>query len=329
MRWAISIILLLNCFVLTQSSEYLNSENDQVVIFTTKGNIFDQARNGLVNEIRDEFTVTVVEINENTTVSVIDKAIDGYNLPKAVVLIGNNAIRSYSKYSIHNKQKAEKIQVVTILALDVQRAISGLDNVNAVAYETPMVTALVSFRRVINKPVNSVGVLYRGALKEFIEKNTNYCAKENITVNSVQIDDDTAKIRKEISNTLQNLIQEKKVEALWIANDNVLLRPELLGQVWMPALKKKKIPIIVGVEALVNPELNFGTFAVIPDPAALGEQAAEIIYNLKSDDWEHSGVVIHPAISMYSVLNIKKAKEIAGIENFKTYEVSKVLGGKK
>ena len=178
MKCALLIVLLLNCFIQAQDTEYLNSENDQVVIFATKGSIFDQARNGLVNEIRDDFSVSVIEINENTSIGDIDSVIDSYNVPKAVVLIGNNAIRSYVKYANQNKQKTKSIQVVTILALDVQRAVSGIENVNAIAYETPMLTALVSFRRVFSKPVDKVGVLYRNPLKQFIEKHTHYCARE-------------------------------------------------------------------------------------------------------------------------------------------------------
>lgn len=325
MKCVFFIVLLLNSLILAQGAGYLDSESDQILVFATKGSIFDQARNGLINEIRDDFTVSVIELDENTSTEYIDSVINGYDLPKAAVLIGNNAIRSYIKYSNKNRQKTEPIQVVTILALDVQRAVSGLENVNAIAYETPMLTALVSFRRTFNKPVDKVGVLYRNSLKSFIEKHTHYCAKEKISIRGIEISDDTSKIQLDIASALQNLIGNEKVDALWIPNDNVLLKPEFLGNIWFPALKKKKIPLIVGVEALVNPELNFGTFAVIPDPVALGEQAAEIIYNLKADDWQHTGIMIHPAISMYSVLNIKKAYEIAAKEDFKTYEVSKIL----
>lgn len=329
MRFALFILFLFNCLIVAQETEYLPERTDPVLLITTKGSIFDQARNGLVNELRDEFSISIIEINEKTSIEEIDTFFSSYNMPKAVVLIGNNAIRFYVKYSYQHKKKTESIQVVTILALDVQRAITGIENVNGIAYETPMVTALVNFRRVINKPLNKVGVIYRKPLREFVDKHTLFCFKEKIAIKGIEISDDTSKHKNEIDNAMQTLLKKESVEALWIANDNVLLKPDLLGSVWLPALKKKKVPLIVGVEALVNPELNFGTFAVIPDPVALGEQAAEIVFNLKADDWEHRGVVIHPAISMYSVLNIKKAAEFTDKEELKTYEVSKVLNGKK
>ncbi|HMA64030.1 MAG TPA: hypothetical protein VKO63_02485 [Chitinispirillaceae bacterium] len=326
MRTLLVIVFLCFCFVSAQEkTSYTPEKNDAVFIITANGSIFDQARNELVNELRDEFSVSIGEINETATVEEIAALFNANGIPKAVVLIGNNSIRMYLKYSSQHKEKTANIQVVTILALDVQRAVSGIPNVNAIAYETPMVTALVNFRRVLNRPIDKVGVVYRKAYQEFVEKQSRYCRKENIEIKGLEIGDDVGKHQIEITEALKTFLKKDPVDALWILNDNILLKPELLGSVWLPALKKNKAPLIVGVEALVNPKLNFGTFAVIPDPVALGEQAAEIIFDLKFDDWNHSGVMIHPAISTYSVLNVKKATEFTDLNNLKTFEVSKVL----
>jgi len=329
MRCTLVIIFLYSCVIFAQDeAQYMPEKIDKVLIITSKGSIFDQARNELVNELRDEFAVSISEIDENTVFNEIDALFGNYDLPKAVILVGNNAIRQYQKYSNLQKKKTEYIQVVTILALDVKNAVAGIANVNAIAYETPMVTALVNFRRVLNKPLSKVGVLYRQAFKEFVENHTRFCSKEKIEIKGIAISDEPSKHQNEIAGALQTLLKKEKVDALWIANDNVLLKPELLGNVWLPALKKNKVPLVVGVEALVNPKLNFGTFAVIPDPVALGEQAAEIIFDLKDDEWKHRGIMIHPSISTYSVLNIKSATEFADMGNLKIYEVSKVLNGK-
>ncbi|HLV31884.1 MAG TPA: hypothetical protein VKY57_09970 [Chitinispirillaceae bacterium] len=326
MKWVpFTLLLLISLIAAQESLQYITEDSDPVLILTARGSIFDQARNGLVNEIRDEFAVSIVEINEETSLEDIDKQINGYKDTKAVVLIGNNAIRTYKKYSSLYKEKTESVQIVSLLALDIQRAVSGLENVTGIAYETPMVTALVNFRRVISKPLNKVGVLYRNPFKEFVKQHTLFCSREGITIEGIEISDDTSKHHEEINNSLQVLLKEKNVDAFWLVNDNVLLKPHLLGNVWIPVFKKGKVPLIAGVESLVDPKLDFGTFAVIPDPVALGEQAAEIIFDLKLDNWEHSGIMIYPAISMYSVLNFKKATEITDKKNLKTYEVSKVL----
>ncbi|MBN1604918.1 MAG: hypothetical protein JW915_25145 [Chitinispirillaceae bacterium] len=329
MRKVLFTIFLYSIFIFAQDgTTYQPERNDEIFIITANGSIFDQARNELVNELRDDFSLSISEINESATISTIEEINRLFNdnaSPKAVVLIGNNAIRVYQKYAALHKKKTDAIQVITLLALDVPRAVSGIPNVNAVAYETPMVTALVNFRRVINKPLSKVGVLYRKPHRDFVIKHTRYCLKENIDIRGIEISENTSKHQTEIADALKTLLKKESVDALWIANDNILLKPELLGNVWLPALKKKKAPLVVGVEALASPKLNFGTFAVIPDPVALGEQAAEIIFDLKSDNWNHRGIMIHPAISTYTVLNIKKAAEFSSMENLKIFEVSKVL----
>jgi hypothetical protein len=295
MRKTLLTIFLYSSFICAQEgTTYQSDRNDEIFIITANGSIFDQARNELVNELRDEFSISISEINDSATVNTIEEINRLFNNnapPKAVVLIGNNAIRLYQKYAALHKKKTETIQVITLLALDVPRAVSGLPNVNAVAYETPMITALVNFRRVINKPVSKVGVLYRKPHRDFVTKHTRYCLKENIDIRGIEISENISKHQTEIADGLKMLLKNESVDALWIANDNVLLKPDLLGNVWLPALKKIKVPLIVGVEALANPKLNFGTFAVIPDPVALGEQTAEIIFDLKSSDWEHRGII--------------------------------------
>lgn len=326
MKWITLILFLLSSMLVAQQPlQYDVSENsDPILIITTRGSIFDQARNGLINEIRDEFNISVIEVSNQTSMVEFDSVINENTSIKAVVLIGNNAIRIYKKYSGQNWEKTESIQAISLLALDVQRAVSGIRNVTGIAYEPPMVTALINFRRVVNKPLDKVGVIYRNSFKNFVAEHTQLSSKEGITIESIEISDDTSKHHDEILKALQAL-QKKSIDAFWLFNDNIILKPNLLGNIWIPFFKKEKVPLIAGVESLVDPKLDFGTFAVIPDPAALGEQAAEILFDLKLDNWEHDGVLIYPAISMYSVLNFKKAAALVDEKNLKTYEVSKVL----
>lgn len=330
MRYIVLMVILFHSFIRAQNtSSYVPERPDYVLVVTATGGIFDQARNELINELRDEFSLKMIEINSQTSIKHIESAFKKNSTPKAVILIGNNAIRLYVKYAHSHKIVTDPVQVITVLALDAERAVASLTNVNAIAYQTPMVTALVNFRRVISQPLTKVGVIFREPLADFVAKHMRICRDEKITVVGVEVGDDTSKHKQEISGGLYTLLKKEKVEALWIPNDDLLLKPELIGNVWYPALKKKNVPLIVGIESLVAPAINFGTFAVIPDPVALGEQAAEIVFNLKLDDWNHNGIQIHPAISMYSVLNVKKATEFFDKNELKTYEVSKLLNGKK
>ncbi|MDO5576870.1 MAG: hypothetical protein Q4F84_07300, partial [Fibrobacter sp.] len=248
------ILLLLNCMLAAQQTlQYDVSEenSDPVLILTTKGSIFDQARNGLINEIRDEFNISVIEVSEQTSMMEIDSVVNENKGIRAVVLIGNNAIRVYKKYSGQNKEKTESIQVISLLALDIQRAVSGIRNVTGIAYETPMVTALINFRRVVNKPLDKVGVIYRNSFKNFVTEHTQLSSKEGITIESIEISDDPSKHNDEILKALQDL-QKKSIDAFWLFNDNIILKPKLLGEIWIPFFKKEKVPLIAGVESLVD-----------------------------------------------------------------------------
>lgn len=322
------ILILMLCQLISaqdKSLSFSEEEPDPVLLITAKGGIFDLARNGLVNELRDDFSLSTIEINDTTSLDDIDRIINSFTIPKVVICIGNKAVHLYKSYDSKNRIITKSIQVVTILALDIKRAVAGIPNVNGIAYETPMVTALVGFRRVMGLPLAKVGVIYRAPFRDFLDEHSRYCAREKISIKSFEISNDPSGHKEEISTALRKLVKKEHIDALWIANDDVLLTPDLLGTVWLPILNRTKIPVIVGVEALVKPDLNFGTFAVIPDAVALGEQAADIVFDLKLDNWEHTGTIFHSAFSMYSVLNLKKAKQITKQTTIKTYEVSKVL----
>ena len=327
-RWRTALCIGTAVFVSVVQQADANT-TDALLILSPKGDLFESAKNGLVNELKDMFDISTMEVGESTTVDEIQEKCAATS-PRAVVLSGNHAIHLYVKHAREHREETASIPVIAILALDMKRAVSGLDNVRGIAYETPMVTALVSFRRIINKPVATVGVVYRKAFEEFIGKHTDYCKKEKISVKSVLIGDDASSHKKEISKALKFLVKKERVDAFWVPNDNILLKPELLIDVWLPVFAAQKVPVIVGVESLVRPELNFGTYAVVPDPVSMGEQAAGIITDLMDNDWESTGSIVYPAISMYSVLNLKKAAFVADVKAINITEVTRVLPeGKK
>jgi hypothetical protein len=322
--------MLLASLIVCGAFSGIAGQNDPLLIISPKGDLFEAAIKGMENELKDEFAIMTMVVGEATKVDDIHEKFVASH-PRAVVLIGNNSIRLYTQHAHEHKEETDAVPVVTIFALDVKRAVSGLDSrAQCIAYETPMVTAIVNFRRVMNKPITSVGVVYRKAFEEFVTRHTEYCRKENIAVKSVLIGEDPSAHKKEIARALEQLVKQQHVQAFWVPNDNVILKPELLIDVWLPLFTKQKVPVIVGVEALVKPEINFGTYAVIPEPVAMGEQAAGLILDLKDDDWKFYSTVVYPAISMYSVLNLKKAVLVNDVKNINISEVTRVLTeGKK
>ena len=102
---------------------------------------------------------------------------------------------------------------------------------------------------------------------------------------------------------LRRLIKKEKVNALWIPNDIILCNVDLLKNSWVPMVSKYKVTVLVGVAALVNPKLNFGTFAVLPDNVALGAQTADLLFDIKEMQWEiRKNHVYHP-VEVYQIVN--------------------------
>ena len=298
---------------------------DTVVIIASKGDLFEEAKNGLVNDLEEEFRFFFIEAGNKKTVENIRNFFAENPSPRAVVLIGNKSIRYYREFINGYKKKTPAIQVIAIMALDIQHAAEGIPNVQGIPYETPMITAVVNFRRITNRPFSTVGVLYRKPFSDFVGENTEYCRREQISVRSVLIGDNVKHLEKEIADGLKFLLNREKVEVLWIPNDNILLKPKLLVNAWLPLLNKRNVPAIVGVESLVKPELDFGTYAVIPEAKAIGEQAADLLVDLKENGWKHTGMKVYPAISMYSVLNLDKAAKTVDKKELRIDEVTKVL----
>jgi hypothetical protein len=300
-----------------------------VLVVAPHGMIYEQVAEGLGGELGISHSIQTMFFDSNFTAADFNVRL-AQNEPTAVVLMGNRTIRVYKQYVDECRKSKNPVPVITLLAAQMEQAIDGLDNVQGIGYETPIVTALVNFRKIINKPIIRVGIVYRSVFEPFVKQQTDYCKKEKIDIVGIMIGTTTKNLTSEIRNALQQLIHKNKVDAVWVPNDNVLLTPEFLGEVWIPVFRKNKIPVIVGVESLVKPELDFGTFAVIPDPKAMGEQAAELVYDLEESGLKFTTTSVYPAISVYSVLNMKKLIAVPGIvpSRLKLDGVSKVLTSK-
>jgi hypothetical protein len=277
----------------------------KLLIISPDGAIFQETIRGMESEIEESFTLKTMTITKETYESQIGKKIAAEK-PNALVIMGNRAIRLYKKHLKAHSGENDTLPVIALLASQVEKSVSSFKQVQGINYETPMVTALVNFRSIIGKNINNVGVIYRSVYEPFVIKHTKFCKREKINVIGIKVGDNAKKHKREISKALKQLLQKDKVDVFWILNDNRLLKPELLMKVWIPTFTKYKIPVIVGVEALAKPKLNFGTYAVMPEPESIGAQAAEIIFELEESDWKFEKREVYPAISVYSVLNLNK-----------------------
>jgi hypothetical protein len=113
---------------------------------------------------------------------------------------------------------------------------------------------------------------------------------------------------REIRRAVREL-RDRGADALWVLNDNGLLRQDQIVDGWKPALDLAQKPVVCGVTSLVNPAFGFGTLALVPDHESLGSQLASIILEAADSEWALDGKVRQP-------LSVKTTLDAAGAARF-------------
>lgn len=272
---------------------------------------FQDTRQALVAEVGKTFDIATFTVDPETTVGHLAAAIDQQR-PACLVLMNNATVRLYRDYQLSRPGGTfpPAVIVMTSFLEDIRQDLAG---VTGIAYEVPGITAFVGLRAIVKAPISRVGVLHSRYSRPFVERQRVLAAKEQIDIVPIEIGAEqptTADVRA----ALRSLRTIHQIDALWVLNDNRLLRDgPFLRDAWTPALDSLGVPVVVGAAPLVNPDAPFGTFAVLPDHAALGTQAANLILDLADDDWQ---IELHPVelpLSTISVLDVPQARVRFGL----------------
>jgi len=101
-------------------------------------------------------------------------------------------------------------------------------------------------------------VIYRPPFRAFIQRQTSLAAKEHVELISVSVPNDVTAAG--LREALHSLARKSKVDAVWMLNDNGLVRDaEFVDDTWRTELSDAKMPLIVGVPNLVAPGSSLGT----------------------------------------------------------------------
>ncbi|HEX2957662.1 MAG TPA: hypothetical protein VHO70_12580, partial [Chitinispirillaceae bacterium] len=230
----------------------------------------------------------------------------------------------YKKYQAGLKEGEIAIPSISLMGVFIKDAISDIRNACGISYEIPIVTSIVNLRAVLGSSMKKVGVIHREFLNDFITKNKEFCKMEGIEIVDISLPNKSDNYKKLLKNGLKTLF-EKNIDVLWVPNDNAFLNIEIIRDVWVPAVKKEKKPVVVGVELLVNPKLDFGTFAVLPDHVALGSQAAEMIYDIRDSGWQSEDGRVDPPLAVYKIINLKQARNNFNVSDEKLKVIDKTV----
>jgi putative ABC transport system substrate-binding protein len=272
---------------------------------------FMDARRGLLAEIKRDFNVTTLVVTPATTVEQLAASIERTS-PVCLVLMNNSTLNLFQSYQALPGPRAIPPAVVLMTSLLEETSIR-LKHITGIAYEVPGVTAFVNLRMVVTLPINRIGVVFRPAFGHFIERQKKLAAREHIELVSIPVPADVT--ADGLRAALRALSEGRKVDAVWMLNDNGLIRNgEFLSETWQSVLHDTKLPLLVGVPNLVDPAEPFGTMATVPDHEALGLQAANLIFDWADKDWNVNDRSIELPLSVKTVVDIKQVRDRFGLK---------------
>lgn len=253
------------------------------------------------DEVSDDMDVVTMEMREGITAEDVKMRLEHVR-PKCVVLLGNQAVRTYRAVQ---KEVAETPPAIVAMSSFAKQLAGDLRNATGVAYEVPAVTSFVTLRQLSSRPIEKVGVLYRPAFKSFVGAQAELAEMEQVHLVGRSIEGEIGARRIRLA--LHELLRSEKVDAIWVLNDNALLDPKVIREGWLPEARKSQVPIIVGVSSLVNPRLSFGSIAVVPDHSALGVQVANLLFEISDEEWVVGDRDIELPLSVETVVDMNQS----------------------
>jgi ABC-type uncharacterized transport system substrate-binding protein len=285
---------------------------------------FAEVRKSLVSEVQKNFNIHTLAVGPATKVEDLANVIETVK-PVCLVLMNNATMGLYRQYQSTHPETPPAVLLMASFVEDVQ---THLKRATGIAYEVPGVTAFVNLRSVINAPVNRVGVIYRPAFRKFVEHQKSLAANEHVEIVAVAVPNEvtSAGLRDALHDLTDVGRAGGKVDAIWMLNDNGLVRDEeFVDDTWRSELSEAKVPLIVGVSNLVDPNSPLGTLAVVPDHEALGLQAANLIFDLSENDWRVEGHPVELPLSVKTVVDVKQVRANFGLRADALKHIDRVL----
>jgi hypothetical protein len=283
---------------------------------------FQVVRRSLVAELQEDFDIASTVVTPRTQLSDLARQIETLQ-PRAVVVMDNPVLAMYRHYAEScpiDRPAPPSVAVMTSFLEDLP----DLERTTGIAYEVPGVTAFVQLRSVIARPVRKVAVLYRPRFSGFIARQGQLAAREQITLVPVAVSAEPT--AAEVRAALRRARDTTEMDALWVLNDNGLLRnAAFLKEAWRPEIAGLGVPVVVGLSSLVSAEARFGTFAVVPDHEALGVQTSQLIFKLADSGWQPDQHPIELPISTVTIANLRRLQQQFGLRAGAEDRVDKVV----
>ncbi|HET7539516.1 MAG TPA: hypothetical protein VFK05_06585 [Polyangiaceae bacterium] len=275
----------------------------------------------LRDELGKNYNLVALKVEDRGARSVIEEGIRRHR-PASLVLMNNPTVAAYNDYQ-HNAKSTSFPPAVIVMTSFLDAGRLQVRGATGITYEVPLITVVTNLRKLIDRPIERIGVIHRPELTGFVERQTALAAREQIGVVREVVG--SSPNASELKRALRRL--KERAGAVWVLNDDHLLSPQLITEAWLPGLNERPwSPTIVGAASLVSPLQSFGTFAVLPDHAALGSQAASLIFDIADNGWElPTDAQTQLPVSTTTTLDLAQVRERFALRTDALRQVDRVL----
>ncbi|MGM0442742.1 MAG: hypothetical protein ACQEQV_00965 [Fibrobacterota bacterium] len=307
---------------LTVITAAVTGSEDKLLVFQNSGTSFDKVYASMQQELQADFSLVRIYSDDLMQPSEMANILEKH-APDLVVLMDNNNIRSYRNYISGLTDSANILPSLSLMGAFVNKEIEGMPRAVGISYEIPIVTSVMNLRSILETDTIKLGIVYREFLQDFIARNRKYCEAEGINLQTYYVPENEDQYTKFLKVGLRQLAEKDSVNTIWVPNDKVFLSPSAISNIWIPFSEKYDINIIVGVTTFLLPDIDFGTFAVVPDLAAMGQQAADMVYTLKAQNWKAATQVVEPPISIFKMMNMDKFE--SPLDSSRIYSIDSIV----
>ncbi|HEY5961883.1 MAG TPA: hypothetical protein VIV60_35230 [Polyangiaceae bacterium] len=292
-----------------------------VLVFMPETPQTREVLSGLSDEIEDDARLVVVRIDSSSESNIVAETIVRY-APSAIVLLNNTSVTAYREYQ-HQRGGSEFPPAVIVMASFLESQARKLRFTTGISYEIPLITAVTNLRRLVVLSRERIGVVVRAPLRDFVESQIQLATRERVRVTQEEVS--ASPNPSEVKRAIRLLKQ--RCDVIWILNDDRLLTPQLIADAWVPGLDERPwVPSLVGAASLVSAKNSLGTFAVLPDHAALGAQAGSLIDDIAANGWKLSNAdKVQLPLSTTTTIDLVQVKERFALQPTALQQVDKIL----
>jgi hypothetical protein len=235
-----------------------------------------KAEIGSINPVVEELKVTTVEDFYLSIQKII---------PQIIIILGEKAVGTYKNYARTYVSNGNHLPSISIIPRYVQ-SLDEVPNNMGFYYEVPVSLCVNKLSVFSGKKISRIGIIHRSYLDSFINQSKIACEKLGLSIISYSLPDSDPNLVSNINTYLNKLKRANLVDALYIPNDEVLLRPTVIQNSWKLTLLKFPMQVVVCNQSYLESNEGMSTLCIVPDYKAIGVEAGKKLKELENDQWK-------------------------------------------